>query len=147
MLGLRDLNRTLLARQHLLGRVAVPPLAVVEHLVGLQAQEPLPPYLSLAARIDRFDPRELSNALEERRAVRLLTMRGTIHLLTAGDALALRRWVQPAIDRVTGSNQMNKPARGIPGAFGGGGRASRALTGAASGQGTGGAARRGVPRT
>ncbi len=114
MLGLRDLNRTLLARQHLLERVTVPPLAMVEHLLGLQAQEPLPPYLSLAARVHGFDPHELSAALEDRRAVRLLTMRGTIHLLLADDALALRPWVQPALDRVSASNQMNKPARGIP---------------------------------
>ncbi|HET6560525.1 MAG TPA: winged helix DNA-binding domain-containing protein [Marmoricola sp.] len=114
MLGLRDLNRTLLARQHLLERVAAKPLELVEHLIGLQAQENLPPYLSLAARIDGFDPHELSDALEERRAVRLLTMRGTIHLLTADDALALRPWVQPALDRASASNQMNKPARVVP---------------------------------
>ena len=113
MLGLRDLNRTLLARQHLLERVVVPPLRMVEHLVGLQAQENLPPYLSLAARIEGFDPHELSDALEDRRAVRLLTMRGTIHLLVADDALALRPWVQPALDKVSASNQMNKPARGV----------------------------------
>ena len=39
---------------------------MVEHLIGLQAQENLPPYLSLAARIEDFDPLELSGALEER---------------------------------------------------------------------------------
>src|SRR5688572_33378212 len=41
-------------------------------------------------------------------------MRGTIHLLTADDALVLRPWVQPALERVSASNQMNKPARRIP---------------------------------
>ncbi len=56
MLSLRDLNRTLLARQHLLERAAVPALDMVEHLVGLQAQDNLPPYLSLAARIDGLRP-------------------------------------------------------------------------------------------
>jgi hypothetical protein len=112
-LTIRDLNRTLLARQHLLARTSMPALAMVEHLVGLQAQENLPPYLSLAARIDGFDPRELSDALESRAAVRLLTMRGTIHVLTPDDALALRPWVQPALDQVSRSNQMNKPARHV----------------------------------
>ncbi len=49
MLTPRDLNRTLLLRQHLLERTTMPALTMVEHLVGLQAQENLPPYLSLAA--------------------------------------------------------------------------------------------------
>ncbi len=87
---------------------------MVEHLIGLQAQENLPPYLSLAARIDDFDPHELSDAIERRDAVRLLTMRGTIHVLTPDDALSLRRWVQPALDKQSASNQNNRPARGVP---------------------------------
>ena len=82
MLGVRDLNRTLLLRQHLLERTTAPALEMVDHLIGLQAQENLPPYLSLAARIEGFDPHELSDALESRQAVRFLTMRGTIHVLT-----------------------------------------------------------------
>jgi DNA glycosylase AlkZ-like len=114
VLSLRDLNRTLLLRQHLLERVAVPALAMVEHLIGLQAQENLPPYLSLAARIEGFDPLELSDALERAEAVRFLTMRGTIHVLLPDDALSLRAWVQPALDQQSGSNQLNRPARGVP---------------------------------
>ena len=55
---------------------------MVDHLVGLQAQENLPPYLSLAARLDDFDPYAVTRALEERSLVRLTEMRGTIHLLT-----------------------------------------------------------------
>lgn len=111
---MRDLNRTLLRRQHLLERTSMPALAMVEHLIGLQAQENLPPYLSLAARIDGFDPQELSGAIEGREAVRLLTMRGTIHVLTPDDALSLRAWVQVALDRQSASNQNNRPARGVP---------------------------------
>lgn len=110
----RDLNRTLLARQHLLARTTMPATAMVEHLVGLQAQENLPPYLSLAARLDGFDPHELSDALERADAVRFLTMRGTIHVLTPDDALALRPWVQPALDQQSRSNQMNRAARHVP---------------------------------
>lgn len=113
-LTVRDLNRTLLARQHLLARTSMPALALVEHLLGLQAQDNLPPYLALAARLDPFDPAELSDALERRAAVRLLTMRGTIHVLTPDDALALRPWVQPALDQVSKSNQMNRDARHVP---------------------------------
>jgi hypothetical protein len=113
-LGLRDLNRTLLRRQHLLERTTMPSLAMVDHLVGLQAQENLPPYLSLAARVEAFDPRELSDALERRDAVRFLTLRGTIHVLLPDDALALRPWVQPALDRANAGNQLSRPASDVP---------------------------------
>jgi hypothetical protein len=114
VLSLRDLNRTLLRRQHLLERTELPALDMVEHLVGLQAQENLPPYLSLAARIRDFDPHELSDALETKAAVRFLTMRGTIHVLVPDDALSLRRWVQRALDRQSSSNQTSRPARDVP---------------------------------
>ncbi len=114
MLSLRDLNRTLLRRQHLLERTRMPALAMVQHLMGLQAQENLPPYLSLAARLEDFDPRELSQALEDREAVRFLSMRGTIHVLVPEDALSLRGWVQRALDQQSASNQMSRPARGVP---------------------------------
>lgn len=86
------------------------PLEMVEHLVGLQAQDNLPPYLSLAARIDGFDPAVLSAAIANRDAVRLLTMRGTVHVLTPDDALALRPWVQSMLDRVSRTNQQSRPA-------------------------------------
>ncbi len=89
-------------------------LRMVEHLVGLQAQENLPPYLSLAARIQDFDPLELSGALESKDAVRFLTMRGTIHVLVPDDALSLRPWVQHALDQQSASNQMSRPAKSVP---------------------------------
>jgi hypothetical protein len=114
VLSTRDLNRTLLLRQHLLERSALTALGMVEHLVGLQAQENLPPYLSLAARIRDFDPVSLSTALEHKEVVRLLSMRGTIHVLVPDDALTLRGWVQPALDRQSRSNQANRPARDVP---------------------------------
>ncbi|MGH3306337.1 MAG: winged helix DNA-binding domain-containing protein, partial [Nocardioides sp.] len=106
----RRLNRTLLDRQHLLTRANVAVPEMVTHLVGLQAQETLPPYLSLAARLTDLDPEDVSGALEDRSLVRLLTMRGTIHLLTAEDALALRQWTQPCQDRERRSSQNTKAA-------------------------------------
>ena len=106
----RALNRTLLLRQHLLGRSALSPLDMVDHLVGLQAQDNLPPYLSLAARIERFDPRDLSSLIESREVVRFLTMRGTVHVLTRADARQLRTWVQPTLDRLSHGNQLSRPA-------------------------------------
>ena len=85
----RALNRTLLQRQLLLERVDRPPLDVVRHLVGLQAQEPGDPYVGLWSRIADFDPTSLSDAIESRAAVRIGLMRTTLHLVTVDDALGL----------------------------------------------------------
>lgn len=112
-LSRRRLNRTLLQRQHLLERVASSPAELTHHLVGLQAQENLPPYLSLAARLEQFDPYDVSRGLEDRSLVRLLTMRGTIHLLTPDDALMLRPWTQPRMEQELRTSPSTKPALGV----------------------------------
>ena len=105
------LNRTLLRRQHLLERVDATPEDLARHLVGLQAQETLPPYLSLHARLTSLDPYAVSRSLEEPALVRLLTMRGTIHLLTPEDAVALRPWTQPVLDKVLRNHAPADPER------------------------------------
>ena len=112
-LSARQLNRTLLARQHLLERTDARPDDLVARLLGLQAQENLSPYLALHARLRSFDPHEVSRALEERRLVRLLSMRGTIHLLTPDDALVLRPWVQPRLEQELRSSPTVRPARDV----------------------------------
>ena len=100
VLGDRALNRALLDRQLLLRRVRRPALATVEHLVALQAQEPLDPYVGLWCRLDGFDPAELSTAIEERAAVRIALLRSTVHLVSARDCLALRPVVQVVGERM-----------------------------------------------
>ncbi|HWH96653.1 MAG TPA: winged helix DNA-binding domain-containing protein [Baekduia sp.] len=101
----RALNRALLARQWLLDPPrAATPLAAIEHLLGLQAQDVKAPYFQLWPRIADFDPTELSALLEAREAVRIVVMRGTIHLVSARDALLLRPIVQEVITRATEGN-------------------------------------------
>jgi hypothetical protein len=86
----RALNRASLARQFLLERADVPVPAAVEHLGGVQAQEPQEPFVGLWSRLRGFDPAELSRLLTDRALVRTVLMRRTIHLVTAADALAWR---------------------------------------------------------
>jgi hypothetical protein len=96
----RALNRALLERQLLLRRRRVPVLQAVERLVALQSQVPRDPYVALWSRLEPFRVETLSDALEEHRAVRMTLLRGTLHLVTARDAIGLRALVQPAIEGV-----------------------------------------------
>ncbi|WP_435771099.1 winged helix DNA-binding domain-containing protein [Nocardioides sp. SYSU DS0651] len=107
------LNRTLLLRQHLAERTAVEPSTMVRHLVGLQAQEPLPPYLSLAARIEDLDPRAVSRQIEERTLVRVLSLRDTVHLHVPEDAVSLPVWAAPVREREIRQSQSVGDARSV----------------------------------
>ena len=109
----RRLNRTLLQRQHLLERTDATPPEMTRHLIGLQAQENLSPYLSLAARLTTFDPYDVTAGLEDRSLVRFVTMRGTVHLLVADDGLFLRTWTQPVHEREIKISQAIGDARDV----------------------------------
>lgn len=99
ILSRRALNRALLARQLLLRRAELGVAPALEHLVGLQAQATLPPYIGLWSRLEAFDPDELGRMLTNGKAVRLTLMRGTVHLVTSRDAQVLRPLVQEVIER------------------------------------------------
>ncbi|TDC55756.1 winged helix DNA-binding domain-containing protein [Actinomadura sp. KC345] len=98
VLGRRALNRALLARQMLLERHAMPPLDAIEHLVGMQSQAPNPPYIGLWSRLRDFVFDEVGELMTGRRALRIVLMRGTLHLVSARDARALRPLTQVLLD-------------------------------------------------
>jgi hypothetical protein len=112
-LDTRVLNRTLLARQGLLERSVRTARDVIEDLVGLQAQEPIDPYVALWTRVVDVDPTELSGLLESRAAVRMGLLRGTLHLVTARDALALYPIVADVMARSWRSSPFAKRLDGV----------------------------------
>src|SRR5260370_2407426 len=85
VLSLRALNRALLDRQLLLRRLALPEsgprdervIETVEHLAGLQAQAPFPPYYRLWSRLAGFPPAHLAQLILNPRVVRLPPIRAT----------------------------------------------------------------------
>ena len=92
----------LLRRQRLSAEEAI------EHLVGMQAQAPAPPYVGLWTRLEGFQPDELARLILDRRAVRVALMRNTVHLVSARDCLAFRPLVQPVIDRGLYGNRTHR---------------------------------------
>ena len=98
-LSLQALNRATLHRQWLIERQDATALDAIEHLVGMQAQSPLAPYVGLWTRLNGFQPAELVTLLEERQAVRGSMMRATIHLMSSRDFLAFRPLIQPRLER------------------------------------------------
>ena len=109
-LDVRELGRATLARQYLLEPTDTPVEKVVRHLYGLQAQSPTAPYFALWARVAGFRPEQLSGLIEDRAVVRMVSMRGTVHALTAADALELRPWTQPIMDRDLRTNSQHSKA-------------------------------------
>ena len=99
VLSLRALNRATLARQLLLRRHALKPVAAIERLAGMQAQVPRPPFVGLWSRLVGFKREHLITAIERREAVRGTMMRGTIHLVSRKDFIAWRGALQPMLTR------------------------------------------------
>ena len=84
-LTLKELNRATLARQLLLERKRIGPVAAIERLAGMQAQWPPSPYVGLWSRLVDFRRETLEQAVLSGEVVKPTVMRGTLHLVTARD--------------------------------------------------------------
>src|SRR3954469_16616231 len=89
-LTLRELNRATLARQLLLERKRLSPTAVIERLVGLQAQWPPAPYVGIWTRTTSFKRETLERELASGAIVKATVMRQTLHLVTRRDYWLIR---------------------------------------------------------
>lgn len=85
---LGELNRTTLARQHLLARADGSVAEVIDAVGGLQAQHADMPYLALWSRRTGQKDEHLESALTARDVVRATLMRSTLHLVPA------ERWAE-----------------------------------------------------
>jgi hypothetical protein len=90
VLTLRELNRTTLARQLLLERKRLSATAVIERLVGVQAQWPPAPYVGIWTRATSFRRETLERALARGDVVKATVMRQTLHLVTRSDYWSFR---------------------------------------------------------
>jgi hypothetical protein len=86
----RELNRATLARQLLLERKRLSPTAVIERLVGLQAQWPSAPYVGIWTRTTSFRREALERELRRAAVVKATAMRQTLHLVTRRDYALIR---------------------------------------------------------
>jgi len=105
-LSLRDLNRTLLARQFLLQRRRLGVVEAVGRLAGMQSQWGPAPYVGLWTRVEGFQRDALEGATLSTRVVRAVLMRGTVHLVSARDygvfgaAVGRPPWLKPEIAEI-----------------------------------------------
>jgi hypothetical protein len=90
VLTLRELNRATLARQLLLERKRLSPAAVIERLVGMQAQWPSAPYVGIWTRTTGFRRETLERELAKAAIVKASVMRQTLHLVTPRDYALIR---------------------------------------------------------
>ena len=90
VLTLRELNRAVLSRQLLLQRKRLSPVAVIERLVGMQAQWPPAPYVGIWTRTSGFKRSTLERELAKGTVVKAAVMRLTLHLVTPRDYALIR---------------------------------------------------------
>ena len=90
VLSQRELGRASLARQLLLERKRLSTTAVIERLVGMQAQWPSAPYVGIWTRTTSFRRGTLERQLAKGSVLKANLMRQTLHLVTRRDYGLLR---------------------------------------------------------
>ncbi len=88
-LSTRQINRAVLARQHLLSRADLDIPTAVQHVGCLQTQYAPSGYIGLWTRLGDFERGALTRALEDRSVVQATLMRSTIHIASADEVGSL----------------------------------------------------------
>lgn len=109
VLSAAALNRATLARQHLLERAVLGPVAAIEALAGLQAQEPASPSIALWTRLTGFRAGNLDSVIARRDVVKTTFMRSTLHLVSASDHRWLRAILPPRMGSVRRPDRQVSP--------------------------------------
>jgi len=105
-----QLNRATLARQLLLEPSPLDPVAAIEQIGGLQAQEAASPYIGLWTRLRSFDAATLDEAFQARTIVKATLMRGTLHAVSLDDYLRLLPAILPMLRRMSRRQSRGSPA-------------------------------------
>lgn len=108
-----ELNRATLARQMLLARSERPVLDAIEHLAGLQGQQPQSPYIGLWTRLRDFEREALAGPIHARAVVKATLQRATLHLVTARDYPWLRATLEPVLERSLAAIAKQRRATGL----------------------------------
>ena len=106
-----QLNRATLARQLLLEPSPLDPVAAIEQIGGLQAQEAASPYIGLWTRLRSFDAATLDEAFQARTVVKATLMRGTLHAVTIDEYLRLLPAILPMLRRVSRRQSRGSPTQ------------------------------------
>ena len=96
-LSQRELNRALLARQHLLERARTTIPKALERIGGIQAQYAPAMYVGLWSRLEGLERVALTRALERKTVIQATLMRATIHLVSRGDYWPLQTAIQDGL--------------------------------------------------
>jgi hypothetical protein len=115
VLTLRELNRATLARQLLLERKRLSSKAVIERLVGMQAQWPQAPYVGIWSRATSFHRRSLERELARGSVVKANLIRMTLHLVTLRDYWLMRAAISESghADQWPDSKLVERTVRGL----------------------------------
>lgn len=116
----RALNRATLARQMLLARASLDPVAAITHLAGLQAQYSPSSFVALWSRLHDFQIDTLHAALTRREVIKATLMRATLHLVSATEFAAYQaaivRFIQSAWEQRAIGFKVDSATIGLDGA-------------------------------